>query len=261
VDLGDQVSETFFLGKELSGARTPSIRTETSIRIETHLLAQPERKLLNWLCVRMPSAVTPDRLTGFGFVGAVLVFAGYLASDIYPAFFWLATLGIVANWFGDSLDGSLARHRRIEKSRYGYFLDHSVDALSVSLILLGLGLSAYVQLDVALFALLGYLMMCIYVFLSNHVTGKFELSFLALGPTEMRIVLIGLNSLMYFSGNLRILIGHEAFSVYDIFVFCSGVCLVCLYIASTLTMAWRLRWEDASLPPYKQAHFRKSTLS
>ena len=237
------------------GVETPSIRTQTNI------LAQPERNLLNWLCMRMPSAVTPDRLTGIGFVGAVIVFAGYLASQIHPAFFWLATLGLVVNWFGDSLDGSLARYRRIEKSRYGYFLDHSVDAVSVSLILMGLGFSPYTHLDMALFALLGYLMMCIYVFLFNHVTGNFQLSFLALGPTELRIVLIGINSLMYFVGDLRILIGHQTFSAYDISLCGSGIFLVCLYIMSMLMVVRRLRREDDALPlPHQPARFRNSTL-
>jgi phosphatidylglycerophosphate synthase len=240
VDWGKIVSDTIlFRDEDLSEVAAPSIRTQTNI------LAQKERDFLNWLCMRMPSAITPDRLTGIGFVGAVIVFTGYVASLIHPAFFWLATLGLVVQWFGDSLDGSLARYRRIEKSRYGYFLDHSVDAVSIFLILMGLGLSPYIHLDMALFALLGYLMMCVFVFLSDHVTGNFQLSFLALGPTELRIVLIVVNSLMYFVGDLKIVIGHATFSAYDLSLCGSGMCLVGLYIVCILKVARRLRWEEA----------------
>jgi phosphatidylglycerophosphate synthase len=240
-----RLSESVLFGKEgLSGDKVPSIR------IQTNIMARSERHILDWLCIYMPSTITPDRLTGIGFVGAVIVFAGYLASQIHPAFIWLATLGLVVNWFGDSLDGSLARYRQLERPRYGYFLDHSADAFSIFLILMGLGLSAYVRLDMALIALLGYLMMCIYVFLCNHVTGYFQLSFLALGPTEMRISLIGLNSLMYFAGDLRILIGHETFSPYDLILCSSGILLVGLFIVNMLKVARRLRWEDALASPH-----------
>ena len=150
-------------------------------RVQDNILARRERDFLDWLCLHMPRAVTPDRLTGFGACGAALVFAGYAATRVHPAFFWLATLGFVIHWLGDSLDGSLARYRRIERPRYGYFLDHSVDALCNLAIMAGAGLSVYIRLDVALFALLGYFMLCMYVFLYNHVSQRFQLSFLALG--------------------------------------------------------------------------------
>ena len=135
--------------------------------------------------------------------GAALVFVGYAATRLHPAFFWLATLGVVVHWLGDSLDGSLARYRRIDRPRYGYFLDHSVDALCNLTIMTGAGLSAYIRLDVALFALLGYFMLCMYVFLYNQVSQRFQLSFLALGPTELRVGLIGINCWMYCAGRFE----------------------------------------------------------
>ena len=194
----------------------------------------------------MPRAVTPDKLTGFGACGAALVFFSYAATRLHPAFFWLATLGVVIHWFGDSLDGSLARYRQIVRPRYGYFLDHSVDALCNFAIMAGAGLSAYIRMDVALFALLGYFMLCMYAFLYNHVSQRFQLSFLALGPTELRVGLIGINCWMYFSGDLRIAIGRETFSPYDLVLCGAGIVFVCLFAVNVFNVARKLRREEAS---------------
>jgi len=213
-------------------------------RVQENILARRERDVLTWLCRHMPGAVTPDRLTGFGAGGAALAFAGYAATRVHPAFFWLATLGIVIHWFGDSLDGSLARYRRIDRPRYGYFLDHSVDALCNLILMTGAGLSAYIRLDVALFALLGYFMLCMYVFLYNHVSQKFQLSFLALGPTELRVGLIGINCWMYFAGNSRIAIGGATFSPYDLVLCGAGLVFVGLFACNVFQVARTLRRED-----------------
>lgn len=193
----------------------------------------------------MPRAITPDRLTGLGVLGAAAVFAGYVASRYHPAFFWLATLGFIIHWFGDSLDGSLARYRRTERPRYGYFLDHSVDALCNFAIMAGAGLSAYIRLDVALFALLGYYMLCMYVFLYNHVSHRFRLSFLALGPTELRVSLIGINCWMYFAGDSKISIGGQIFSPYDLVLCGAGLVFVSLFAANVSMTARALRLAEA----------------
>ena len=216
-------------------------------RIQENILAELERDILDWLCLRMPRAITPDRLTGIGAAGAAVVFAGYVATHFHPAFFWLATLGIVIHWFGDSLDGSLARYRRIDRPRYGYFLDHSVDALCNLTIMTGAGLSAYIRLDVALFTLLGYFMLCMYVFLYNQVSHRFQLSFLALGPTELRAGLIGINCWMYFAGDCKIAIGGATFSPYDLVLCGAGIVFVCLFVVNVFNVARTLRREDIPL--------------
>jgi phosphatidylglycerophosphate synthase len=225
---------------------------QSSVRIQTNILARQERGLLNWLCARIPSAVTPDQLTAVGVFGAAVVFAGYIASNIDPIYLWLASFGCVINWFGDSLDGSLARHRRIERLRYGYFLDHSADAISILLIMVGLGLTSYVRLDMALFALLGYFMLCIYVFLRNHVTGHFQLTFLALGPTEMRLALIAVNSSMYYAGCTKLEIFGQAYSCYDLILCGHGIGFVSLFVVNMLRTIRQLRRESvvpAAPPP------------
>lgn len=193
----------------------------TVLRVQENLLAQPERDLLDWLCRQMPRPVTSDLLTGLACIGALIVFAGYMGCHFNPAFFWLASAGLFIHWFGDSLDGSLARYRGTERPRFGYFLDHSADVLCNFVIMAGLGLSPYIRLDSALFALIGYYMLCMYVFLFNHVSQSFRLSFLALGPTELKLILIGMNCWMYFAGEFKLLIGPLALSPYD-FVLCGG---------------------------------------
>jgi phosphatidylglycerophosphate synthase len=199
--------------------------------------------------------VTPDGLTIFGVVGAFTVLAGYAGSRYDPAFLWLATLGFVIHWFGDSLDGSLARHRRIERPKYGYFLDHSVDAFCNFFIMAGLGLTLYVRMDVALFVLIGYYMLCMYVFLNNHVTGLFQLSFLALGPTELRIGLIGINTWMFTQGNFGGTIGGEFFSAYDVALMAVGIGFVLVFTYRMLGTIAVLRSEATqreTLAPFKQ---------
>jgi archaetidylinositol phosphate synthase len=224
-------------------------RAQPPSRIQTSVTALSERRLLNWLCLQMPSAITPDWLTGIGVVGAVVVFVGYMASRINPAFFWLATFGLVVNWFGDSLDGSLARYRQVERPRYGYFLDESADTVSIFLIIVGLGLSAYVRLDMAMFALIGYFMMFIHVVLCIQVTGRHQLTFLSLGPTEMRLGLIAVNTWMYFAGNLKgVVIGGGAFSSYDLILFADGVIFVSLFLANMVKVVMLLRREDTPQP-------------
>lgn len=223
----------------------PGLRP-VAARVQDNILAGLERDVLAFLCSRMPSKVTPDRLTLFAACGAAVVFFSYAATRLHPAFFFLATLGIVLHWLGDSLDGSLARYRKIERPRYGYFLDHSVDALCNLAIMAGAGLSAYIRLDVALFALLGYFMLCMYVFLYNHVSQRFQLSFLALGPTELRVGLIGLNGWMYFAGDVKIAMGSATFSPYDLVLCGAGTIFVCLFAINVFKAARKLRVEDAS---------------
>jgi archaetidylinositol phosphate synthase len=193
----------------------------------------------------MPRVITPDWLTGIGVIGASTAFIGYLASRINPAFFWLATLGLVVNWFGDSLDGSLARYRQIERPRYGYFIDESADTISIFLIIIGLGLSAYVRLDMAMLALVGYFMMFIHVILCIQVTGRHHLTFLSLGPTEMRLGLIIVNTWMYFGGHLKgITVGSRTFSPYDLVLFGDATIFICLFLVNMMKVVLLLKRED-----------------
>jgi phosphatidylglycerophosphate synthase len=207
-------------------------------RIQQNMLAKSERRLLNWICPRLPQWVTPDKLTGFGVFGAVVVFLGYAFSEWSPLTLWFAVLGYAMQWFGDSLDGSLARWRKIERPKFGYFIDHSVDGLVILLIMAGIGWSPYVRMDVALFALAGYLLLSIHAYLGARVLGEFKLSYMFGGPTELRFVLIGLTlAMMYFGPGGRVL---PMWSGFDLFVGAAAVLLNVLFIKQTLTTARRL---------------------
>jgi archaetidylinositol phosphate synthase len=216
-------------------------------RIHGALTANSERRLLRRLCRVVPQWVAPDHLTALGVVGAAMAWAAYVASNWQPAFFIVASLGLVVNWFGDSLDGSLARYRKIERPRYGYFIDHSVDGISALLVLTGLGLSPYVRLDVALFALVGYLLLGIYVFLVNHVRDQFHLSFMLCGPTEVRLALVAFNLMMYLNGPAELRAFGSSMSVYSVTVAATGAVLVSIFVRDLYCTARTLRKEDWSV--------------
>ena len=210
-------------------------------RIQQNVLARGERRLLNWLCAHLPGWVTPDMLTFTGMVGALAVFAGYAASNLSDGWLWLSIGGYFVHWFGDSLDGSLARFRKIERPRYGYFLDHSCDGLATTLVVLGLGASAYIQLQVALIALAGYLLMSIHAFLLVRVMGELRLSYMKAGPTELRLVLIGLTIAMIVLGPAPVI---GVFSGFDLFVGGVGLLLISLFVVQTAATARQLALED-----------------
>ncbi|MEW9856180.1 CDP-alcohol phosphatidyltransferase family protein [Novosphingobium sp. M1R2S20] len=213
-----------------------------TLRIQENILARHERRLLNWLCARMPAWVTPDLLTALGVFGAVLTFAGYLGSNLTEEWLWLAIVGYVVQWFGDSMDGSLARFRRIERPSYGYFIDHSCDGLTTALIVWGIGMTPYVTMDVVMIALVGYLLLSIHAYLSARVLGEFKLSYLAAGPTELRFLLIGLTIMMMVLGAGPGFFG--AISGFDIFVGAIGVLLMTLFIIQTLITGRRLAIQE-----------------
>jgi phosphatidylglycerophosphate synthase len=160
----------------------------------TFLLAGPERRLLRWLAARLPGWVTSDQLTALGVLAATATAAAYALSGLHAAWLWGASAALLVNWLGDSLDGTLARVRRTERPRYGYYLDHAVDAYATAAIGIGLGLSPYVSLGVALGLVIVYLWLSINVYLESTVFGAFRLAYGRLGPTEVRLILIAVNT-------------------------------------------------------------------
>jgi archaetidylinositol phosphate synthase len=135
-------------------------------------------------------------MTGLGVVAAIAIAAAYLLSNGNEMWLWAASALLVVPWFGDSLDGTLARVRRIERPKYGYHLDHLVDALATALIGLGLGLSPWMLLSVGLVIVVAYLVLSINTYLETYAFGVFTLGYGRIGPTEVRLALIGLNTLI-----------------------------------------------------------------
>jgi archaetidylinositol phosphate synthase len=160
------------------------------------ITAAAERHLLVAMAQRLPRGVTSDHLTVLGVLGALGAGAGYALSGLSPHWLWLASIALVVNWFGDSLDGTVARVRRSERPRYGYYLDHAVDAFTTVVIGVGIGLSPYLSLTAGILLVVLYLMMSVNVYLESAVFGVFRMDYGLLGPTEVRILLIAGNTLL-----------------------------------------------------------------
>ena len=169
-------------------------------RTSEFILAGFERRVLPWLAARLPSWVMPDHLTLLGLIASTTIAIAYLLSNRDANWLWLASFALVVQWFGDSLDGNLARYRKIERPRYGYYLDHLTDAYSTLAIGLGLGLSPYMLLAVGLAIVTSYLILSINVYLETYVFDEFSFSYGKLGPTEVRVILIGLNTACFLVG-------------------------------------------------------------
>jgi len=209
------------------------------------LLGFLERPALQWLAKHMPQWVTPDLLTWLGALASILIFVSYILTNIKPWFLWLASFGFILNWFGDSLDGTLARYRRIERPRYGYLVDHWVDAISSLLIFVGLGLSPYVDLTVACFALIGYLLVSIMVYLITYVTGIFQITNIRFGPTEIRVLAIISNTLMFFIGIKTLnLPFFGATTLYTLFVGAIAFILLAYFMVNTGIQVRKLQLLD-----------------
>jgi archaetidylinositol phosphate synthase len=165
-------------------------------RSKKFLLAVPEARVLDWIARRLPAWVKPDHLTALGVVAALAIGAAYVLSNGDSAWLWAASGLLVLHWLGDSLDGTLARVRRSERQRYGYYLDHLVDAFATAAIGIGLGLSPHMLLAVGLAIVVVYLVLSINTYLETQVFGVFTLGYGRFGPTEARLVLIGVNTLL-----------------------------------------------------------------
>jgi archaetidylinositol phosphate synthase len=185
-------------------------------RDKQFFLAQAEGRILEWIARRLPARVMPDHMTALGVLAAIGIAAAYLLSGGDKAWLWAASALLVVHWLGDSLDGTLARVRRIERPRYGYYLDHLVDAVATALIGLGLGLSPWMLLSVGLLIVIAYLVLSINTYLETHAFGVFTLGYGRLGPTEVRLALIALNTLIALGVGLGFEVGGLGLTVLDL---------------------------------------------
>ncbi len=209
-------------------------------RINDILLGPLERPTLHWLAAHMPAWVMPDTCTVVGTLGALLTLVSYGLSNINPNYLWLASLGFFINWFGDSLDGTLARYRHIERPRYGYYIDHTIDVVCQVMIFLGLGLTPYISFNIACLALISYLLLSVLVYIRTYVVGEFKISYGKLGPTESRAIAVLLNIAMYFFGMQNIMFGPAIISAYDLFVAVIALLLTGFFVNTALQEARKL---------------------
>ncbi|HKK27844.1 MAG TPA: CDP-alcohol phosphatidyltransferase family protein [Gemmatimonadota bacterium] len=210
--MSDRISEAPDRSAPSGGGGIPAEHERTS----RFALSAMEARALPWLADRLPRHVVPDHMTLLGVLASVGIAVSYMLTNRDPAWLWAASGFLVVQWLGDSLDGTLARRRGIERPRYGFYLDHLVDAFSTLAIGLGLGLSPYMLLSVGLAIVIAYHMLSINVYLETHVYGEFAFGYAWLGPTEARVVLIGLDTLALTVGPLPFGVAGRGATVFDV---------------------------------------------
>jgi phosphatidylglycerophosphate synthase len=184
-------------------------------RTKTFLLAAPEERLLRAIARRLPRRVQPDHLTGLALLAAVGIAVAYGLSNQSPVWLWAVSALLVVHWLGDSLDGTLARVRRSERPRYGYYLDHLADAVATACIGLGLGLSPHLLLATGLVIVIAYLLLSINTYLETQALGEFRLGYGRIGPTEARLALVAVNTAMALGAGLRVEVLGIGVSILD----------------------------------------------
>lgn len=199
-------------------------------RIQTSLLNSVERKALVWMAEHMPAWVTSDMLSAVGALGAVIVAAGYILASININFLWLGSFGYVVHWFGDSMDGSLARVRHTQRPVYGFYLDHTLDAVTELIMFVGAGLSGLLRLDIALLVFVAYLLMTLNVTINSHLKSEFRLTYAKLGPTEFRLIMIILNTLLIYVAPMREFRAHLTVFRHSITLSGLDVAALCIFL-------------------------------
>ena len=171
---------------------------KTEVRIQTSILNKMEKRILVAMANRMPSWITSDNLTVVGVIGALTTGVGYILSSWNLNFLWLASFGLILNWFGDSLDGTLARVRNAQRPIYGFYIDHNIDGLTITIMCIGAGLSPMIKFSTAMLILVGYLLLSIFTYINAYLKGEFRISYGNLGPTEFRLIVIIINTMFIY---------------------------------------------------------------
>ncbi len=212
--------------------------------VNTAITAGIEEKAKEFICPRIPEWMQPDHLTIIGIIGVLMTSVGFVLGFINRNWLLLVPTGLIVNWFGDSFDGSIARYRKRTRPNYGYYIDKIVDAVVVIIFALGIGLSGFVKIEIALLLSSVYLAMMLHVDLVVHVENKSQNSFGLFGPTEIRIIGIIFVAIMYFIPvNYYDIYGHFL-TQYDFAVFGLSVIMFIILLVSILREGLKLHKED-----------------
>ena len=185
-------------------------------RAQLSILSKLEKRCLVWMAERMPTRVNSDHLTVLGATGMFLAGLCYWYARWNRLGLLLVILFLAVNWFGDSLDGTLARVRNRQRPRYGFYVDHVIDTFGALFMTSGLAFSGYMSTAIAAGLLIVFYMLSIEVYLATYTIGTFHLSFWIFGPTELRLVLAIGNLVLYFSDSSTVkLIGGE-YRLFDV---------------------------------------------
>ena len=215
-------------------------------RAHTSLLAAAEKRALIYMAHRLPGWVNSDHLTVLGFVSLVAAGASYWAASRQSLALLAVIVFLALNWFGDSLDGTLARVRNRQRPRYGFYVDHILDAIGTFFLLGGMALSGYMSPAVAAAFLIAYLLLSIEIYLATHTIGTFHLSYWRFGPTELRLLLIAGN-LAALRNPMAKIFGHS-WLLFDVGFAIGTAALAIILLQATVTHTRQLYKEEA-LPP------------
>ncbi len=221
--------------QEYTVTETPSstekvARSAGRVRVNQGLLRPLEKKALDWLVVRLPQWVLPDHLTALGLITALVMAVAYILTHKSLHWLWVVNLGLVIHWFADSLDGTLARVRHLQRKKHGFFVDHFSDAVTAMLLFIGMGLSPLLRLDIAFLALAAYYAQMVLTYLKALVTDYFEISMGFFGPTEARVLLIILNTIIWLGHNPMVRILGYAWSILDVVGLLLGTCTLLAFL-------------------------------
>lgn len=224
--------------------------TAAHVRHNTSITAATEKRLLHWLATRMPEWVNSDHLSALG-LGAMacagLAFAGFRLSP------WAALgvfVALALNWFGDSLDGTLARVRQQQRPRYGFYVDHVIDLAGTTCLLGGLAASGLMHPVVAGAVLAAYLLVSAESYLATHVVGIFRMSHLGVGPTELRLLLVA--GAMRAAWSPLVTVAGERVLLFDLGGVLATVGLVVVFVAASIRNGLEL-YRAEPMPPRLQA--------
>lgn len=213
-------------------------------RVTGSVLGGLERPLLIRLARSMPRWVTSDQLTVLGLAGAAVTGAAYCLCNWDHRFLWLASAGLLVNWFGDSLDGTLARVRRRERPRYGFLVDHTADLGSQIFIGLGAGASPFVHFDLACLSLIVFLAFGVFSFMKTAVSEPLQISYAGIGPTEVRCAIIVINGLLIWYHPLVSVMLWEPMTGIDLIVFGATLVEAVILVIAALRELRRVSREE-----------------
>jgi archaetidylinositol phosphate synthase len=162
----------------------------THVRQHNSMLAAAEKRALIWIALRLPRWVNSDHLSALGLAAMAGAGASFYAAQVDPvAGAILVVLCLLLNWFGDSLDGTVARVRDQQRPRYGYYVDHVIDLAGTALLFAGLAASGYMSPLIATLVVASFFLVSAETFLATHARGVFKMAFIGVGPTELRILM------------------------------------------------------------------------
>jgi len=221
---------------------TQKTQFKNAERHQLSILTPLERITLRWLAERMPAWVNSDHLTLLGFAGMILTGLSYYLAQYNPLFLVAAIVCLAINWFGDSLDGTVARLRHRQRPRYGFYVDHIVDAFGIGFVMLGIGLSGYMSPSIAMAFLIAYFLMNIEIYLATYTLSVFKLSYGLMGPTELRVI-VGIGNLVLLSKK-TVRIGDSYHLLCDVSGVVAIVGILLITIVSTIKNTRRLYNEE-----------------